>query len=84
MIFDITRLTDLAGQDFTSPKCRVRSPHITARERIEIGNYIVGLERVVRQQQVYIDHALDNSKEQLVKRITEIENSIIKQEKNNA
>ena len=41
MIFDITRLTNLAGQDFTNPKCRVRSPHITARESIEIGDYIV-------------------------------------------
>ena len=42
MIFDIKRLTDLA--DFTNPKCRVRSPHITARESIEIGDYIVGLQ----------------------------------------
>jgi hypothetical protein len=41
MIFNIKRLTDVAGQDFTSPKCRVRSPHITARESIEIGDYIV-------------------------------------------
>ena len=41
MIFDIDRLTNVAGQDFDSPKCRVRSPHITARDSIEIGGYIV-------------------------------------------
>jgi hypothetical protein len=45
MIFNIKRLTDKAGQDFDSPKCRVRSPHITARESIEIGNYIVELQK---------------------------------------
>jgi hypothetical protein len=45
MIFDIKRLTENAGQDFTDPKCRVRSPHITARESIEIGDYIVAMQK---------------------------------------
>ena len=43
--FDITRLTSLANENFDSPKCRVTNPHITARESIEIGKYIVDLQR---------------------------------------
>ena len=80
MIFDITRLTKLAGQDFTNPTLWVSSPHITARESIEIGDYIVTqqeriaeLERSIRQQQMHIDYALNTSIEQLVERITELE-----------
>ena len=49
MIFDITRLTDVAGQDFNSRKCRVRSPHITARDSIEIGNYIVKKDKIIAE-----------------------------------
>ena len=67
MIFDITRLTDVAGQDFTNPKCRVRSPHITARDSIEIGDYIVTQQEriaeleneVVKANMKLIDCALD-------------------------
>tara|TARA_R110000787_G_scaffold124191_1_gene235226 strand:- start:30 stop:392 length:363 start_codon:yes stop_codon:yes gene_type:complete len=80
VIFDITRLTGIAGQEFNSPKCRVRSPHITARDSIAIGNYIVAqqekiaeLEKSQTEQQLYIDHALDNSKESLIERIAELE-----------
>ena len=49
MIFDITRLTDVAGQDFNNSKCRVRSPHITARDSIEIGDYIVAQQRRIAE-----------------------------------
>ena len=53
MNFDITRLTKLAGQDFNSPKCRVTNTHITARESIEIGNYIVSQqERIIELEGV--------------------------------
>ena len=40
----IDRLKNVAGQEFDNPKCRVRNPNITARESIEIGNYIISLE----------------------------------------
>ena len=58
MIFDITRLTDVAGQDFTSPKCRVRSPHITARDSIEIGNYIVAKQKRIAELEKELESAL--------------------------
>jgi hypothetical protein len=45
VIFNIKRLTKLAGEDFSSSKCRVRNPHITARDSIEIGSYIVAQEK---------------------------------------
>lgn len=41
----IERVRKVAGQDFNSPKCRVTNPRITARESIELADYILGLER---------------------------------------
>ncbi len=41
----IERIKAVAGQDFDSYSCRVRNPHITARQSIEIADYIVVLER---------------------------------------
>lgn len=41
----IERIKAVAGQDFNSYGCRVRNPHITARQSIEIADYIVALER---------------------------------------
>ena len=38
------RLENCAGQDFDSRDCRVTNPHITARESIEIADYIAELE----------------------------------------
>lgn len=49
MAFNIKRLTDVAGQDFNSPTCRVRSPHITARESIEIADYIVAQQKRIAE-----------------------------------
>jgi hypothetical protein len=49
VIFDIKRLTKLAGEDFSSSKCRVRNPHITARDSIEIGSYIVAQEKRIAE-----------------------------------
>jgi len=40
----IKRITSVAGEDFNSRDCRVTNPHITARESIELANYIVALE----------------------------------------
>jgi hypothetical protein len=40
----IKRIKAVAGQDFSSRDCRVVNPRITARESIEIANYIVQLE----------------------------------------
>ena len=40
----VSRIKSRAGQDFNDLKCRVRNPHITARESIQIADYIVGLE----------------------------------------
>ena len=41
----IERIKAVAGKDFNSYDCRVRNPHITARQSIEIADYIVALER---------------------------------------
>lgn len=41
----IERIKAVAGQDFDSYGCRVRNPHITARQSIEIADYIVELEK---------------------------------------
>lgn len=41
----IERIKAVAGQDFDSYGCRVRNPHITARQSIEIADYIVELEQ---------------------------------------
>lgn len=41
----IERIKSVAGQDFDSYGCRVRNPHITARQSIEIADYIVKLEQ---------------------------------------
>jgi len=38
------RLENCAGQDFDSRDCRVTNPHITARESIELADYIAELE----------------------------------------
>lgn len=38
------RLENRAGQDFDSRDCRVTNPHITARESIELADYIAALE----------------------------------------
>lgn len=59
MIFDITRLTKLAGQDFTNPKCRVRSPHITARESIEIGDYIVAQQKRIGELEQQVEFEME-------------------------
>jgi len=40
----VQRLIEKAGQDFTAYGCRVTNPHITARESIVIGDYIVELQ----------------------------------------
>ena len=40
----VQRLIEKAGQDFTAYSCRVTNPHITARESIVIGDYIVELQ----------------------------------------
>lgn len=40
----IKRITRVAGQDFDSAECRVKNPHITARESIELANYIAALQ----------------------------------------
>lgn len=55
MNFDITRLTSIAHENFDDRKCRVSNPHITARESIEIGKYIVDLQQ---QVEYYKDFAL--------------------------
>ncbi len=39
----VERIIEVAGQDFDSPDCRVNNPRITARESIEIADYIVAL-----------------------------------------
>jgi hypothetical protein len=49
VIFDIKRLTKLAGKDFSSSKCRVRNPQITARDSIEIGSYIVAQDKRIAE-----------------------------------
>ena len=36
------RLEQCAGQDFDSRDCCVANPHITARESIELADYIAG------------------------------------------
>jgi hypothetical protein len=41
----IERLKAVAGEDFNSRECRVTNPRITARESIEIADYIVQIER---------------------------------------
>ena len=38
------RLEQCAGQDFDSRECRVTNPHITARESIELADYIASIE----------------------------------------
>ena len=38
------RLEQCAGQDFDSRDCRVTNPHITARESIELADYIAAVE----------------------------------------
>jgi hypothetical protein len=38
------RLEQCAGQDFYSRDCRVTNPHITARESIELADYIAAVE----------------------------------------
>ena len=38
------RLEQCAGQDFESRDCRVTNPHITARESIELADYIAAIE----------------------------------------
>jgi len=38
------RLEQCVGQDFDSRDCRVTNPHITARESIELADYIAALE----------------------------------------
>jgi len=45
----VQRLMDVAGQDFNDYKCRVTNPHITARESIVIGDYIVELQNSILQ-----------------------------------
>lgn len=40
----IKRIISVAGEDFDSRDCRVTNPHITARESIELANYIVALQ----------------------------------------
>ena len=37
------RLEQCAGQDFESRDCRVTNPHITARESIELADYIAAV-----------------------------------------
>ena len=61
MIFDIKRLTNVAGQDFDSSKCRVRSPHITARDSIEIGDYIVAQQERIAELEKALSHAETSS-----------------------
>ena len=68
MIFDITRLTNIAGQDFDSPKCRVRSPHITARDSIEIGGYIVAKQEKIAE--------LEKSNKTLMQNATDLEREL--------
>ena len=38
------RLEQCVGQDFDSRDCRVTNPHITARESIELADYIASVE----------------------------------------
>lgn len=51
----VQRLIDVAGQDFDSYKCRVTNPHITARESIVIGDYIVSLQERIKTLEVKND-----------------------------
>lgn len=40
----VQRVIAVAGENFDSRGCRVTNPYITARESIELGDYIVALE----------------------------------------
>ena len=40
----VKRILEVAGENFDDPKCRVTNPHITARESIELANYIKELQ----------------------------------------
>lgn len=40
----LKRLENIAGEDFDSRECRVTNPRITARDSIEIANYVKALE----------------------------------------
>lgn len=40
----VRRVLEVAGKDFNDPKCRVTNPHITARESVELANYIKELQ----------------------------------------
>jgi hypothetical protein len=59
VIFDIKRLTKLAGEDFSSSKCRVRNPQITARDSIEIGSYIVAQEKRILELENELNEAIE-------------------------
>lgn len=55
----IERLKTVAGEDFNSRECRVTNPRITARESIEIANYIVKLENELseaKQKSIMMNH----------------------------
>ena len=41
----LKRLESVAGEDFDSRECRVTNPHITARESIQIADYVLYLEK---------------------------------------
>lgn len=45
----VQRVIAVAGENFDSRGCRVTNPYITARESIELGDYIVALEEENRK-----------------------------------
>lgn len=61
----VTRLLLVAGEDFTARDCRVTNPRITARESIEIANYIKSLKDDLDfflEQSYIIEHMQDHEK----------------------
>ena len=61
----LKRLQDVTGENFDSRECRVTNPRITARESIEIADYVLYLEK----QNIELRRLLmfaENQTEQLV------------------
>lgn len=61
----LKRLQDVAGEDFDSRECRVTNPCITARESIEIADYVLYLEKQNIELQKLLRFS-ENQTEQLV------------------
>lgn len=61
----LKRLEDVAGEDFSSRGCRVTNPHITARESIQIADYVSYLERQNAELKRLLTYA-ESQTEQLI------------------